>query len=104
MRMARGRAGKVTGWNMTVDQSGRAGWSGGSAAIKSGARYGRYVPCTGGDGKVVEPQLCPACGGGRVTEKIEHTVETDSRGDQVAREHRYLSPCGRCGGTGEVWG
>ncbi|MFJ8039346.1 hypothetical protein ACIRBX_02380 [Kitasatospora sp. NPDC096147] len=53
---------------------------------------------------MAEPQLCPGCGGGRVTEKTEHTVETDSRGDQVAREYRYLSPCGRCGGTGEVWG
>lgn len=53
---------------------------------------------------MVDTQVCPACGGGRVTEKIEHTVETDSRGVQVARERKYLSPCGRCGGAGEVTG
>lgn len=53
---------------------------------------------------MAEPQVCPACGGQRVTEKIEHTVELDANGNQVPKVNRYLSPCGRCGGAGVVTG
>jgi hypothetical protein len=50
------------------------------------------------------PQIitCPACGGARGTEKVQHTVETDSQGNQVPREHRYWSPCTYCSGSGTV--
>ncbi|MEW1911635.1 hypothetical protein AB0442_24860 [Kitasatospora sp. NPDC085895] len=53
---------------------------------------------------MAEPQVCPGCAGQRGTEKVQHTVEADGGGGQVHREHRYWSPCGRCGGAGVVYG
>ncbi|MFD9127750.1 hypothetical protein [Kitasatospora sp. NPDC059571] len=49
-----------------------------------------------------QPQVCPGCAGQRGTEKVEHTVDRDAQGHQIHREHRYWSPCSRCGGSGVV--
>lgn len=40
---------------------------------------------------MTQQQTCPGCGGARGTEKVEHTVETDSQGNQVPRVNRFWS-------------
>jgi hypothetical protein len=47
-------------------------------------------------------QQCGACGGYGVTEKIEYTYERDAGGNDTAVEHRYISPCTSCGGSGRI--
>ncbi len=49
-------------------------------------------------------RICPACGGQRVTEKVEHGVETDPQGRQVPTQRRVTTACSLCGGAGVVSG
>jgi DnaJ-class molecular chaperone len=49
-----------------------------------------------------QQQTCPVCAGNRGTEKVEHTVEIDSNGNQVPKVNRSWSPCSMCGGSGLV--
>jgi hypothetical protein len=51
---------------------------------------------------MAEQQACLGGGGARGTQKTEHTVETDSNGNQVPKTSTFWSPCGRCGGSGVV--
>lgn len=47
-------------------------------------------------------QLCSACGGNGMTEKVEYTYELDANGSRVAVRHSYLSACNSCGGSGRI--
>ncbi|MFH8369293.1 hypothetical protein [Streptomyces sp. NPDC018031] len=45
-------------------------------------------------------QPCTACGGDRVTEHTEHTLELDEHGNQVPVTRTWTGPCGTCHGSG----
>lgn len=46
------------------------------------------------------PQFCQACQGYGVTEHEEHTVETDTNGQQAPVVRRWTGPCTTCHGSG----
>lgn len=52
----------------------------------------------------MDERICPACSGQRVTEKVEHSVETDSQGNQKPVQRHVTTQCGLCGGAGVVTG
>jgi hypothetical protein len=49
-------------------------------------------------------QMCPRCGGAKVTEKVRYSVDLDENGNQAPRQESYTSPCEHCGGKGWVNG
>ncbi|WP_457034104.1 hypothetical protein [Kitasatospora sp. P5_F3] len=56
-----------------------------------------------GLGGAAQAQVCPACGGRRVTDKTRHVHAVDpDTGNLTPKVEHYTSPCERCGGSG-VW-
>ncbi|MFD6181830.1 hypothetical protein [Streptomyces goshikiensis] len=51
----------------------------------------------------MEERPCQPCGGLRVTEHTEHTVETDENGNQRPVIRQWTGLCGACGGSGVVY-